>query len=266
MTQEDLNKLIAEVEADLALRKSEAFMDKDKEEKEDAKADAEADSMAAEASDAEAEHEEAPAVEREEDMPAEEAADEAEMKPDHEDQDMADEEGDVEDLEAIYSSMSPEELEEHYEALRAAMQKCWKYEHEESMKKDEMLSREENGKLPMMKSEYSGEIEALSKAEKIIKEQKEYIEELEKGLEALTKSISSKIPARKDITDIEVIKKSETETEFEDLEKSEQEIYSEAIKLARTQSLSKAERDVLNAYFTDRTKYKPVRELLSKKK
>jgi len=270
MTQQELDALMLEVESDV-LRKSEPAMKADEADMEEAAAEEEAPAEEAPLEEMPAEEapseEAAPAEEMPEEAPAEEAALEGDPEQGAESE---------ESLEAVLDQMSDEELQALHEALMARLQHRWSAEAEQAPMEAAaeapaeeavpMIAKEEkdpNGQL-MAKSVGA---DRLAKAESALQEKDKEIEQLKKGLAELAEVLQKKMPVRKDITDIQVIRKSEADAfEGETLEKSEKEVFSDAIALAKSESTSWQEREVLNAYFTDRSKSGPVRELLKSKK
>lgn len=270
ITDKEVQELISQVESEFkALAKSESES-KSEDKKEESKEEPKKEESKEEAKESKEEKKEEMKKDEQPEMEAqpEESAPEApaEEHPEMEGEGQEDEY----DLEQIYCDMSEEEREMHYEALMAAMQKSWSQEDmpeeqpsEEQAPQMEAPSEEPKPEMDMGKKEltpHNGNLPHMKKTEdEDMKKLKDENDSLNKALETLVKSLESKIPARKDA--VEIIAKSEPES----LEKSETEVYTEAKELAKTEGLTKFEREKLNHYFTDRTKVQPVIEILKQK-
>jgi hypothetical protein len=155
----------------------------------------------------------------------------------------------IQELDGIYSSMNKAEAEIHYQSLKKALfGKAEESEEEEKEEKEE--DKKEDSKedeKEMEKSEKDSEISLIkSEKEQLAKEN----EELKKSMEEIKASLaafvaSKQAPQRKAITDVEVLKK--TETENKPLTKSE--IDAKLKSVIRNPSLAKKDREAINSYY-----------------
>jgi hypothetical protein len=189
---------------------------------------------------------EAPKDEHEEESkeaPKEEAKEHAEEhKPEHEDDHGYDDE-DMEHMHKMYQSMSKGELKAHHGAISKA------YEHHGLAKcGDISMAKSETIEIKAEDIKPNPELELL-KSE--VKSQKAENEELKKTLEAVKGVVSllakKTAPQGKAITGLDVIEKSESIQEEKPLSKSE--ITSILAKKAAEPTLSKADREAINAYY-----------------
>lgn len=268
LTEQQIDSLIEELEADFAtLAKSEAMQKDALLPEEEVVAQEQVREEPALEAPAEASEEELESAPQEEML--EEQVQEAPQEEQMQEEAMSDEDHAMQ-LADFYQGLDESELQLHYEALVAAMQSMWESQAQEApqeqAQEEEMplaaseLGKEEldsqNGELPKLDADKELLKEEVAKSEKKVKE-------MEKALEDLAKSLEAKLlPQRKDITDIsDVLAKSEVEV----LEKSAKEVKEDAFRLAKSTTLTKSERDVLNDYFLDNRKVKPVLELINKK-
>lgn len=224
----------------------------EKEDKEDKKEDKE------EQSEAPAEKEAAKPAEDKQEAPKEDApkeekpAEEAQCGEDGCDYD----EEDLEHMHKMYSSMSKGELKAHHDAVRKAldsqgMEKCG----------DMQLAKSENIEVPAAVETKPAEVDLL-KSE--LEAQKAKSEELKKNLDAvsefLTKLVKKSAPQGKAITTLDVITKSEITPEEKPLTKSE--ITSILAKKATDPSLSKSDREAINAFYLNGASINSISHLL----
>lgn len=210
------------------------------EEKEAPAAEAPKDAPAADAPEAPAADAEAPAADA---APAAPAADGEDH--DYDDEDMA-------AMVQMYQGMSRGELKAHHDAIKQCldsmgMQKC-----------GEMAQAAAPAEAPIAKSEESIDVSAFAKATQEVEILKSEIStketkiaELQKSLdtvtEILTKMVKKSAPAAKAVTKLEAVAKSEVTAEEKVLSKSE--ITAILNKKAMEPSLSKSDRDAINAYY-----------------
>lgn len=217
-TREELDSLISKVESDFS-----AHLAKAEEELKTMKlAKAEEDEAKVEEKEVKDESAEKPEVKEEDKKEEEEKED-----------DRPYDEEDLELLHKLYSSMSDSEKELH----KAALEKC--------------MEKEEAEPLEMAKSE-----EKAVEAEKLMKSEidglKKENEDLKKSLESLIVTLNKKFakpaavtaPARKAITELAVLDKSEKEAP----KLSHKEIVKKLTVAARGADLKKSDRDAINKY------------------
>lgn len=224
---------------------------------------------------AEGEKEEAPKAEGKEEAPKAEAKP-GEEKPaaegeKPEEAPKADAEGeghdyddeDLEHMHKMYSSMSKGELKAHHDAVRRAldgqgMEKCG----DMSMAKSEKDTAVE---VPADLIAKAAEVDLL-KSELANKTSK--MEELKKSNEVMQEFIAKILgkksaPQGKAITNLEVIAKSGSETSVEEKPLSKSEITSILNKKASEPTLSKADRDLINAYCLRGASVNTIKHLLA---
>jgi len=156
-----------------------------------------------------------------------------------------------EELEQIYGGMDPQELERHYMIIRrhleGAYAKAEEKESDEESEKDESKEEEQKEHDDMEKSE------KFASLAKTVEEQKRAIEMMTKAFELLAR------PERKAVTDLAVIQKSEPE--HKELSKSE---IDERIRKVSPASLTKAERETVNAYLLHGEGKEQIEKIISK--
>jgi hypothetical protein len=201
---------------------------------------------------------EAPAQQEGQEAPAAEAKPEANeaAAPSDEHCDYDDE--DLEHMQKMYSSMSRGELKAHHDAVKQCldsmgMEKCG----DMAMQKTETQTIEVKPEV----TQPSPEVELL-KSEVSAKTAK--IDELQKSLELVTEFVAKlakkAAPAGKAITSLEAIAKSEVTTETKELSKGE--ITTLLAKKAADPSLSKSDRDAINAYYLTGASINKISHLL----
>lgn len=195
---------------------------------------------------------------------------EHEDKKDDEDHGYSDE--DMEEMHKMYGSMSKAEHKIHLKSLKKAMcgshspeemEKCWKSEEEAEEHKEEKKDEEKKDEDKKEDMEKCGEMKPIAKSE--IESLKKDNEELKKNIEGLVSAIhtfvTKKAPARKAITEIEYVKKSEAVKAEKTLSKSE--ITGILSKKAQDPNLSKADRDAINAFYMNGAGLDSVKHLLN---
>lgn len=167
-------------------------------------------------------------------------------------------EEDFEHMHKMYASMSKGELKAHHDAVRKAldsqgMAKCGEMEMkkaEETVEVKAEAVQPETKEVELLKSE--------------LETQKAKAEELKKNLDAvsefLSKLVKKTAPAGKAITSLDVITKSEDIKEEKELTKSE--ITSILAKKAADPSLSKSDREAINAYYLNGASINSISHLL----
>jgi len=201
-----------------------------------------------------------------EEVVAEEASEDKEESKDGSEEDKDYSEEDLEELEKMYDSMKQGEHKHHLKALKKAMTKCWKAEdmdscwsEQDAKEEDKKEEKEEDKKEEMEKC---GDVMAKSESSNVELLKKEN-EDLKKNLEGLVSAMTTfvaKAPARKAITDVSLIKKSEVES-TKNLSKSE--ITKILTKKAQDPSLSKTDRDAINAFYFNQAGLDAIKHLLS---
>jgi hypothetical protein len=177
---------------------------------------------------------------------------------------------DMEELHKMYGSMNKAEHGVHLKSLKKAMckshsseemEKCWKSEDEAEEHKEED-KKEDEKKEEKEDMEKCGEMKPVAKSE--LESIKKDNEELKKNLEGLVSAIHTfvtrKAPARKAITEIEYVKKSEAGSAEKTLSKSE--INGILSKKAQDPTLSKMDRDAINAFYMNGASLETVKHLL----
>ena len=197
-----------------------------------------------------------------EESPAEEAEE-------HADPEAADEHGysdeELAALHQLYDEMPQAELETHLAVLHAAMAKyAPEASAEEAAPEAQAEDMDKCGEMHVItKSEPSVETE-LMKSE-IANKDKE-IEDLKKSVEELVSAmggfLNKKAPARKAVTELQVIAKSETETAPEQKPLSQKEIFAKLNQKASEPSLAKSDRELINLYTLKKVGLEKIQHLL----
>jgi hypothetical protein len=193
------------------------------------------------------------------DAPAKEESKEAAPAPDHCDYD----DEDMDHMHKMYASMSKGELRAHHDAIKKTldgmgMEKCGDMAPAPMAKSEETQAVEVKPEV----IQPSPEVEVL-KTEVQAKSAK--IEELQKSLELVTEFVAKlakkSAPQGKAITHLETIAKSESLKEDKQLSKTE--ITTILAKKAADPSLTKSDRDAINAYyFTGQVNVNSISHLL----
>lgn len=176
---------------------------------------------------------------------------------------------DLEEMHKMYSSMSPAEHKVHHESLQRAMGITGESTEEEDKdkkhedKKDDEKDIEKCGESMKMSEKNPSEDLLKSEVELLKKELEAQKKNFDGVLAAMTTFVSKKsAPARKAITEIEYVKKSETPKESEkNLTKSE--ITAILNKKAQDGSLSKSDREAINAFYMNGASLEKVKHLLT---
>jgi hypothetical protein len=202
------------------------------------------------------------AKEEEKQEPKEEAKEEAKEEPKEESKEEAKEqpqaeakeddeahgydENDLEELNKMYASMSKGERNAH----KSALEKCGEMSMAKSEETQVVVTTEESEESKLLKSEVEG----------IKKENEELKKELSGVMTVLNTFIAKKAPARKAITDIEVIKKSEETVKEQPLTKSE--INERLRKSIRDPKLDSKDREAINNYYLNNAGVDKIKHLL----
>ena len=219
----------------------------DKEEKPESKEEAPA-------AEAKPEDKEAAAPESKEDAPAAPAA-EGDDACDYDDEDHA-------HMNSMYASMSKGELRAHHDAVKNAldskgMAKCG----EMAMTKSETTETVVEVKTETPVQQPSNEMELLKSEFEATKAKAEGLQKnLDAVTEFLTKLVKKSAPQGKAITNMEVITKSEETVEEKPLTKSE--IGAILTKKSADPSLSKNDRELINAYYLNGASINTISHLL----
>jgi hypothetical protein len=225
------------------------------------------------------ESKEEPKKEESKEEPAkEESKDEKKEESKEEDKGHEDDHGydeqDLEELHKMYDAMKRGEHKAHLGALKKAMTKCWKSEDMDKCWKGEQeqkdmekcgemsVQKSEKVEAEPLKSESKPEESSLLKSE--IETLKKENEDLKKSVDGLIASMNTffskkQAPARKAITDVEFVKKSE-ETSEKPLTKSE---VDQILKKKVTDpKLSPADRQAINSFYLNNAGLERIKHLL----
>jgi hypothetical protein len=169
------------------------------------------------------------------------------------------------ELNEIYGSMQPQELERHFMVIRQHLESAYAggQQQDAGAQPPQQAAPQAAPQAPpapagmeMGKSEDLAKSENVSLKQKLA-DQEIAITNLTKAFEALAK------PQRKAVTDLEFIKKSDTE------DQSSRELSKEEIREAYGKigpaALSKGERDLVSDYFLHNTKKREVEQLIQSK-
>lgn len=258
MTTEQYEKIIADVEKEfsLFLAKAESASVKtlakaedsseeasdEKKEGEEKKEEPKAEE-AKEESDSEEEKEES---EEKEEPKAEEAKEEDEEHHGYDDED-------VDEMHKMYHSMSKAELGLH----KGAIEKCW------MAKCGEMKQMDKSEKDVSIKVASENTSLIKSKVETLEKENEELKKNVESLVNAMAKFVNSKkAPARKAITEIGFLNKSEEEGKTEEKALSKTEITTILSRKAQEPTLSKSDREAIDKYYFGTVGIDAIRHLL----
>jgi hypothetical protein len=196
--------------------------------------------------------------EKKDESPAEEkqeAKDESDKKEDKKDDDHGYDEEDMEEMHKMYASMSKAEQKAHCDSLQKAMQACEPKEEPKMEKSEEIQTQ------PVVVSEPSKEADLLKSEVETVKKENQ---ELKKSIEGLVSAMNTFVtkkpaPARKAITDIDYIKKSE---ESNDKTLSKSEVVKILNKKAQEPNLSRADREAINAFCLNTAGLEKIKHLL----
>lgn len=257
-TAEEFKGMVAELESQLfaaiaksedqaaqsTLAKSEESEEKAEDKKEDEKKE-----ESAEATPAASE-------EKKEDKTPEAPKKDEDKKEDSDEDSHGYDEEDMEEMSKMYDSMSKGELKAH----KSAMEKCWMAKCGDQTKMDMAKSEETVKATPESKPVV--EETTLLKSE--LETKNKEIADLKKSVEGLVSAINTyvtkKAPARKAITDIEFVAKSEEKVEEKPLAKSE--IIKILNKKASTPNLSSSDRAAINDYCLNNGSMEKIQHLI----
>lgn len=186
----------------------------------------------------------------------EEAKEDSEESCDYDDED-------IEEMHKMYSSMSKAELAAHHGSVQKALEHHGLAKSGENMQKSEetVAAVEITPAVVESKPEQNSEMELL-KSE--VEAQKAKNEELKKNLDVVTEFLSKlnrKIaPPAKAITSLDVIAKSEATEETKELTKSD--VKAVLAKKVYDPTLSKSDREAINAFYLNDANIDSVRHLL----
>jgi hypothetical protein len=251
-TEQELNKLIEDVEKEFTAHLAKAeqsveslaptteaqeqSLEKAEEKKEEKPVE--------EKKDEEKKDEEKKDEEKKEEKPAEEKKEE----------DHGYDEKDIDEMHKMYESMSKGELTIHHSSIQKAMEKCG------LAKCGEITPMKKSEEIDAPKPDASPELDLL-KAE--VSKHQAKSEELQKSLDMVTdflaKLVEKKVPQSKAITSLEVLAKSE-QSEEKELTKSE--ITQILTKKASDPSLSKEDREAINAFYLNGANINSISHLL----
>lgn len=171
-------------------------------------------------------------------------------------------EEDFKEMNELYSSMSKSEKEAHYQAIKSVL-----FEEEESSDEN---SEEESTIAKSEEEKVSESSELLAKHEELVQENENLKKSVEKLLAVLTDKVKqSSVPQQKAITSIEYIKKSEGEEEVVseksglDITKlSKSEVIAKLRERARSEDLTKSDREKIDAYVLNNIDINEIKNLL----
>jgi len=193
--------------------------------------------------------EEAPVEKEDEDSEEDkkEDAQEAQDKsPESQEQDFDYDDEDLEELHKMYSSMGQKEKDAHHNALKKALGLEDKsVEQPVDMQKSEELAKR-NEEVSLAKAEISS-LQAKNA-------------ELQKNFDAVAKfleTLNKSVPQRKSVTSIDYIQKSEESKEL-----SNEQVEQVLAKKVKDSSLSKSDRDAINAYYLNGKSIETIKHLL----
>lgn len=173
---------------------------------------------------------------------------------------------DIAHMDQMYMSMSKAELLAHHDSCVRALDAIGaEHTHAAPPAPNEQAAPaaeiDKCGDMKMMKSENETELE-LAKSEAFAAKAK--VEELQKNLSGIQEFLTQlvkKVPQGKAITSLEQVSKSETfETEVKELSKSE--ITQKLMQKAADPTLSKNDRNAINAYYLDQGNINTISHLL----
>jgi hypothetical protein len=175
-----------------------------------------------------------------------------------EEQPAAEPESKEETVEDLYKSMSEDEKKAHYDALKKAMagEEMQKSEAQEAAPKEEP---KKDDAAALMKAE----MEAVKASNEELKKQNE---ELKKNLDGVVAALAKRfakpapVPKQKAITELGALNKSETKPEVTEL--SDKEIRKVLAKKAMEPTLTKSDRDLINAYCYNKVDVSAVKHLI----
>ena len=237
-TEQDLSKLIGEVEKEFTAHLAKAEQELVKSEPAPAQAETKVEDKTATAE---------PTLAKAEDKKEDEKEDE-EKECDYD-------EKDHEEMHKMYKSMSKAERKAHADAISKCGEISMNKSEEKSVEiKVETPAPDTSKEIELIKSEFSAKLEA-AEAKNV---------ELKKNLDAvsefLTKLVKKTAPQGKAITNLDSIAKSDIKDEEKPLTKSE--IDTRLNQKAADPKLAKSDRDAINAFYLNKTDIKTVSHLL----
>lgn len=292
-TEQELSQLIKNLEtefsahiADVTGAAQPAPLAKAEDEKPAEKKDESKDEAPAESKDAKAEEskeekpkDDAPAAEAKEDAPAQEAApaaaeQEAPVAPSADEGASGYDAEDIAHMDQMYMSMSKAELLAHHDSCVRALDAIGA-EHTHAAPAAEQAAPaapaaeaqapaaeiDKCGDMSMSKSEPNAELE-LAKSEAAA--QKAKAEELQKnltGIQEFLTQLVKKVPQGKAITSLEQVAKSE-DVSGEEKQLSKSEITQKLMQKAADPTLSKTDRDAINAFYLNQANFNTISHLL----
>jgi hypothetical protein len=254
MTTEQYQKIVADIEKEfsqfLAKAESDSVQPLNKAEEEDKSEKEESEPKAEEKKD------ESPAQEASEEKKEESKEEEpkAEEKKD-DDADHGYDDEDVEEMHKMYGSMSKSELNLH----KGAMEKCWMAKcGEMTMDKSE---KETIIETPIVAQEDTSLIK--SQNESLSKENEELKKNVAELVNAMASFVTKKAPARKAVTELQYLNKSEEEVKVEaEKQLTKSEITQILSKKAQEPTLTKSDREAIDKYYLGRGGIESIRHLL----
>jgi hypothetical protein len=199
---------------------------------------------------------------------AQEGESQPEQRPEEQGSEEAEGEGhgyddeDMNHMHEMYGSMNKHELKAHHDSIRSALDKCMGMDKQEAP-----MEQAAPAPAPMAKSEVSIEIPVVSPELDLVKSElaaeKAKSDELKKNFDIvaqiLSKLVKKGAPQAKAVTSVETLAKSET-THMTNL--SQVQITEALTRKAKDPSLSKADRDAINAYYLSGTSITTINHLL----
>jgi hypothetical protein len=184
---------------------------------------------------------------------APEQGDEALQEEGHEDQPLTDEE-----LTQIYSSMSPDELERHFSVMRQVLGQAYAQDEQQAPQMESQPAPEAAPEAaPQQDDEMQKSESKISALEKKIQEQDTALKVITQAFETLAR------PQRKSVTDMQFIAKGEETSSSKPM--TSEEIRKKANDLAKSSSLSKSEREMINRFFLYKEGADEVTKLINSK-
>lgn len=171
-------------------------------------------------------------------------------------------EDDMNHMHEMYGSMNKHELKAHHDSVRSALDKCMGMEKEEAP-----MEAAKPAHPSMAKSEISIELPVATKELELVKSdlaaEKAKSDELKKSFDLVTQLLSKMVkkgaPQGKAVTSVETLAKSET-TPVTNL--SQVQITEILTRKAKESSLSKADREAINAFYLSGTSIQTINHLL----
>lgn len=175
--------------------------------------------------------------------------DEPKEQPKDQNEDHGYDEMDKEELKKLYSDMSDSERALHKAALEACQSQDQQLQKSEEKQEEKVPAQQESEELKLAKAE----------AETLKKNNEELQAQVGELLKKFAQKIVKPAPARKAVTELGALEKSEKETPAP---KSKAEIVKTLTQMARGQDLKKSDRDAINAYVVGATGLETISHLL----